>query len=77
MQIVLSPKPLKMSDARFKDVSNVEMYMDKSMYKYTSGHFTSLADAVKLQSQLRTQGCKDAFVVAFKGGVRVPIVKGK
>jgi len=77
VQIVLSPKPLAMNDARFKDAPSIEMYVDKAMYKYTSGHFTTLADAVKLQAQLRTQGFKDAFVVAFKGNVRVPIVKGK
>ena len=77
VQIVLSPKLLAKDDARFKDVPDVEMYIDKSVYKYTSGHFTSLGDAVKLQSQLRTQGFKDAFVVAMKDNVRVPIVRGK
>lgn len=77
VQIVLSPKPITMNDAQFKNAPNIEMYVDKAMYKYTSGHFTTLADAIKLQAQLRTQGFKDAFVVAFKGNVRVPIVKGK
>lgn len=77
VQIATSSRPLSMHDERFKDVSDVEMYMDKSIYKYTSGHYTSLGDAVKLQSQLRTQGFKDAFVVALKGGVRVPVHGGK
>jgi N-acetylmuramoyl-L-alanine amidase len=77
VQIVLSPKPLEMSDARFNNVQDVEMYIDKGMYKYTSGHFTTLDEAVRLQAKLRAQGFKDCFVVAFKGKNRVPIVKGK
>lgn len=77
IQIATSTKPLSIDDGRFKNVPDIGMYVDKSIYKYTAGIFSSLPDAIKLQSQLRAQGFKDAFVIAFKGGLRVPVHGGK
>lgn len=73
VQIASSPKPLATDTGSFKSAPDVEMYMYNTIYKYTAGHFTSLDDAIKLQSQLRMQGFKDAFIVAFKGKNRVPV----
>jgi N-acetylmuramoyl-L-alanine amidase len=67
VQILVSSKSIPMHDARFKNVSGVEMYMDKGIYKYTTGHLNSKEDAIKLLTDLRNKGFKDAFVVAFKG----------
>ncbi len=39
-------------------------------YRYTIGEFSSLASAVELQNICRKSGQKQAFVVAFKNGVR-------
>lgn len=73
VQIALSPKPLLLDAAQFKGVPDVGMYKDKSIYKYTSGDFLLLSEAAKRQNQLRSQGFKDAFVVAFKNNKRVPV----
>lgn len=77
IQIAISPKPLSMDAPQFKNLPDVGYYVDKGTYKYTSGLFTSLNNAVKLEEKLRAQGFKDAFVVAFKGTTRVPVIKGK
>jgi N-acetylmuramoyl-L-alanine amidase len=77
VQIVSSPKALVIDSIKFKDVPDVEMYMDKGTYKYTAGHFDSVDEAVKLQTKLRDQGFKGAFVVAFKGKNRVPVKASK
>lgn len=77
VQIASSPTPLPMDSAQFKNAPDIEMYMYDSKYKYTSGHFTLLEDAVKLQANLRAEGFKDAFIVAFKGKTRVPVRKEK
>ncbi len=71
VQIAVSIQSLPVNDPRFKNIKDVEMYMDKSTYKYTAGHFNSKDEAAKLQSQLRNEGFKDAFVVGFKGKKRV------
>lgn len=42
---------------------------------YTTGNLTIFDDAVKLQNQVRLEGVKDAFVIAMKGGKRIPLPK--
>jgi N-acetylmuramoyl-L-alanine amidase len=43
--------------------------------RYLSGNFTTLADAEQALSQIRASGFKDAFVVEYKNGVRLPKVQ--
>ncbi len=71
VQITSASQPIAMDDARFKDIPDVEMYFDKTMYKYTAGHYYSMDDATKLQTKLRERGFTGAFVIAFKGKNRV------
>lgn len=42
--------------------------------RYLSGNFTKLSDAQQAQAQIRAAGFKDAFVVAYKNGIRLPKV---
>ena len=44
-----------------------------AIYKYTSGNFKKLEDAVQHQTKLKNNGFKDAFVVAFKNNTRIDI----
>jgi N-acetylmuramoyl-L-alanine amidase len=71
VQIATSSQPYAIDDSRFKDIPDVEMYFDKTIYKYTAGHYYTMDDADKLQNKLRSRGFKDAFVIAFKGKSRV------
>ena len=48
-------------------------YIDRGIYKYTSGECKSQADAAKLQALLRKNGFKDAFVIAMQDGKRIPL----
>lgn len=43
--------------------------------RYLSGNFITLADAVQAQMQIRSLGFKDAFVVEYKNGVRLPKIQ--
>ncbi len=64
--------------ARFKGVSNIEEYFHNGQYKYTTGNTTSLAEAEKLMETIRkNRQYKDAFIVAFLDGERIPIGKAK
>ncbi len=76
VQIASSSQPIAMDDPRFKDIPDVEMYFDKTAYKYTAGHLYKQEDATKLQNKIRERGFKDAFVIAFKGRNRV-VLPGK
>jgi N-acetylmuramoyl-L-alanine amidase len=73
VQIASSSQPIAMDDPRFKDIPDVEMYFDKTTYKYTAGHFYTIEEATKLQSKIRERGFKDAFLIAFKGKNRVAV----
>ena len=50
---------------------------DKGVTVYTIGELTHLKDAIKLQEQIRTEGVKDAFVVAYNNGKRITLKEAK
>jgi N-acetylmuramoyl-L-alanine amidase len=62
---------------KYANVSDVSFYKAGVVYKYTSGSYSSIADAAKQQAKLRELGYKDCFVVAFKNGVRININEAK
>jgi N-acetylmuramoyl-L-alanine amidase len=47
------------------------------MFKYTTGNEPRLEDALKLLSQVKKKGFKDAFVVAFRGDQRITVEEAK
>jgi len=56
---------------KFTGVEDVSFYKMGTVFKYTSGNYSKLDDAVKQQAKLRTQGYADCFVVAFRDGKRI------
>lgn len=63
--------------AKFPSVDDVSFYKMGAVYKYTSGHYTKMDDAVRQQGKLRGQGYKDCFVVAFKDDKRIDVNEAK
>ncbi len=70
VQFYTSPKKIPVNDRRFSKVPQVSFYYHNGLYKYTSGHFSNINDAVKHQKVLKSLGYKDAFVVKMKDGKR-------
>lgn len=62
-------KPL--NSPEFVNLKDVKVYVMNSLYRYTSGDFKTLEEAVEWQSQVQTKGFKDAFVVAFFNEERI------
>lgn len=58
---------------KFANVSDVSFYKAGAIFKYTSGNYSSMDEAVKQQTKLRELGYKDCFVAAFKNGARMDI----
>ncbi len=73
VQIASSDKQIALDSDKFKGIENVGEYSDKGLYKYTAGEFTKQEDAIRLQQKVRSQGFKDAFVIAMQDGKRVPL----
>lgn len=71
VQILSSDKKIPLNSPKFKNVEKPGEYMDKGIYKYTSGEFLNKEDATKLQNTLLKNGFKDAFVIATQDGKRI------
>lgn len=72
VQILTSNKKLKMTDAQFKGETNVECYEEKGMYKYTVGSSTDFREISNLRKSIAGK-FPQAFVIAFKDGVRIDV----
>ncbi len=72
VQFYSSANKLPESSDKLKGLKDVAWYEDKGIYKYTSGVFSKPPEALNRQKELKEKGHKDAFVVAFKDGVRIP-----
>jgi len=77
VQFYTSPRQLKLSDSRFKNLKNLSYYEHNGMYKYTSGNFASSAEANNHKATVKTTGFSDAFVVAFYKEKRISISEAK
>lgn len=73
VQIASSDKKIPLDSDKFNGVEHPGEYMDKGIYKYTAGECKTQQDAIRLQSQLRKNGFKDAFVIAMQDGKRIPL----
>ena len=48
-------------------------YETGGLYRYTYGSAATMEKAQEIQSKVRTQGYKDAFIVAFLKGNRISV----
>jgi len=59
---------------KLEKIRTIETYVnDEGATVYTTGNLKNFRDAVKLQTQVRQEGIKDAFVIAIKNGKRIPL----
>ncbi len=77
VQFLSSNKELKEGSREFKGIKDYSYYLQKGVYRYTTGSFKKVKDAVNLQKEVREQGFKDAFVVAFNNGERISLQEAK
>lgn len=75
VQFKISDKPIDIKEE--KPLEKIWYYMTGNIIKYTSGKFSNFEEANKHLSELKSNGYKDAFVVAFKGNTRISIDEAK
>lgn len=77
VQLASSPKLIDTSVGRWKTVKGIERFKISGVYKYFSGSYANLSQAVSHQNKIRAAGFSDAFVVPFKNGVRISLSEAK
>ena len=77
VQLTASSRQIAIDPDNFKGLKDIIEYKDGSIYKYVVGSERDMEGAIELQSRIRKRGYKDAFVVAFQGGKRIPNSKAR
>lgn len=72
VQIAAETRDIGTNATKFKPFGEVKMYRHNGMYKYTVGNEPDKAAVLKLLDRVKSLGAKDAFVVIFRDGVRIP-----
>ncbi len=74
VQLMASPREEDLSAAKWQNTGYlIQVIQEKGLYKYQAVSFESLAAARAACADLRKRGFSDAFVVAYRGGERVPL----
>lgn len=73
VQIFASSKNVAVKAENFKDLNTISKEAFKNIYRYMYGETQSIDYANKLKKDAVFKGYKDAYVVAYKNGVRIPI----
>jgi N-acetylmuramoyl-L-alanine amidase len=73
VQFYTSPKPLADNSKIYDAFDDVREDFENGLYKYSTGLLSEKSEAIKLQTRLRQQGYKDAFLVAFLNNKKINI----
>lgn len=77
VQFLGSDKEIDLKKPNFSVIKKGTYYKVGNVYKYVSGEFVSFEEAAKHQSLLKENGFKDAFIVAFKNGIRIDMTEAR
>ena len=76
VQIASSVKQIDTASATFKGIQNIAELKVNNVYKYTVGCERDYDKILKLHKEVKLS-IKDAFVVSYKDGMRVPIYQAR
>ena len=77
VQFMNSDKKIPLNSPKFSDINEVSEMQSGVVYKYFSGNYSRLENAVETQTKLRGKGYKDAFLVAFNKGEKITLNEAK
>ncbi len=72
VQIATETREIGTNSPKFSKFSNVKIYRHAGLYKYTVGDEEDKSAALRLLAAVREKGVKDAFIVVFRNGERIP-----
>jgi N-acetylmuramoyl-L-alanine amidase len=75
VQIATATKPLSTTSEKFRKAPDVWMDKAGSIYKFLSGRYISLDEALNAQAALRNAGFAGAFVTGYRGKQRITVAE--
>lgn len=73
IQMLVSKDKIPLNSKDFKGVKGVHSYFENGFYKYVVGSEISIDEANKLCMDVKENGFKDAFIIAFRNNERISI----
>lgn len=73
VQLVTSSQKVDPDESNFNGLKGVTFYEAGGLFRYTYGEKSSWEEANKLQSEAKSKGFDDAFIVAFYEGKRIGV----
>ncbi len=73
VQFLTTAKKRELNDPAFANLKDVHVYSQDGSYKYVSGYFKSVDQAIELKNEMQKGAFPDAFVVAFHKGKRITL----
>ena len=73
VQLATSRQKMELTPQNFKGVSNVEIFEEYHLFKYTHGAFSSLSEAKADLIEIKKAGFSDAWIIAFYKGKKISI----
>ena len=73
VQFLVSKTKLELTDKKFKDLKDIQMYEHDGLFRYTVGNENTISSARSLIEMLKNKNYKDAFIVAFYENKRVSL----
>jgi N-acetylmuramoyl-L-alanine amidase len=77
VQFITSPVKIPIGSPKLKSIKDVSYYIEKDLYKYTTGANSDFAKSIKYCEEVKSLGFSDAFVVAFRANQRISIKEAK
>lgn len=78
VQLAAASKPIDTKSGNWVHVDKIEVSKESNMYKYLAAtNFYSYASCLNGQKELKSQGFKDCFIVAYKDGKKISVAEAK
>ncbi len=78
IQLAASPKPMDTNQSKWRDLSYpIDVVKEDNYFKYQARGFANLSEALNAKVLLQSEGFPDAFLVAYKNGIKITIDQAK
>lgn len=72
IQFYTCPEDKPLDSKEFSKIPNVGKYFQNGLYKFTAGSEKNIEGANAVLKQVKSLGYQDAFIIAFKGNLKIP-----